>query len=73
MTDATKKAVSEYRLPTAYSQGFAQIRVLAFSNPDDAGPLAVPASWNKADPDLIFAEGAVSAPAADGSELFRAD
>jgi hypothetical protein len=73
MTDATKKAVSEYRLPTAYSQGFAQIRVYAFADPDDVGPLAVPTSRNKADPDLIFAESAVTASGNEGSDLYRAD
>jgi hypothetical protein len=72
MTDAIKPAVTEDRLPTAYSQGFAQIRVYAIADPDDVGPLAVPASRAKADPDLIFAEGAGAAPQ-EGSELLRAD
>lgn len=72
MTDATKTAVTEYRLPTAYSQGFAQIRVYALADPYDVGPLAVPASRTKADPDLIFADGAAAAPQ-EGSELLRAD
>ncbi|MDQ8698211.1 hypothetical protein [Hyphomicrobium sp. LHD-15] len=71
MTDATTKAVSEYRLPIAYSQGFAQIRVFALADPDDVGPLAVPALRNKADPDLIFAESAANAN--EGTELYRAD
>jgi hypothetical protein len=71
MTDAPNKPVSEFRLPIAYSQGFAQIRVYAMSDPDDVGPLAVPASRPKADPDLVFADSVSSST--DGSELFRAD
>jgi hypothetical protein len=39
------------RLPAAYSQGYAHVRVLAFSNPDDPGPLAVPATQPSADND----------------------
>lgn len=45
MTDATVEAESEYRLPAAYSQGFAHVRVVTnFSNPDSPGPLLVPNS-----------------------------
>jgi hypothetical protein len=42
MTDATCEAEFEHRLPAAYSQGFAHVRVVTLSNADDVGPLAVP-------------------------------
>ncbi len=42
MTEATSEAEFEFRLPAAYSQGFAHVRVLTITNPDDPGPLAVP-------------------------------
>lgn len=49
MTDATSEAESEHRLPAAYSQGFAHIRVWTNTNLDDVGPLAVPARPEIAD------------------------
>ena len=42
MTDATSEAESDLRLPAAYSQGFAHVRVVTITNADDVGPLAVP-------------------------------
>lgn len=41
MIDPTTQAVAEFehRLPAAYSQGFAHIRILSVINPDDPGPL----------------------------------
>lgn len=42
MTDPTTEAASEHRLPAAYSQGFAHVRVMTTANPYDTGPLAVP-------------------------------
>ncbi|WP_295558800.1 hypothetical protein [uncultured Hyphomicrobium sp.] len=44
MIDPTTEAVAEFehRLPAAYSQGFAHIRVLSVINPDDPGPLGGP-------------------------------
>lgn len=62
MTDATSQAVSEHRLPAAYSQGFAHVRVLAITNPDDVGPLAVPVSSTKDDTPALL-DGALPAQA----------
>lgn len=42
MTDATSEVESDLRLPAAYSQGFAHVRVVTITNADDVGPLAVP-------------------------------
>ncbi len=42
MIDATSEAESDLRLPAAYSQGFAHVRVVTLANADDVGPLAVP-------------------------------
>ena len=42
MTHAPYKAVPEHRLPSAQSQGFAQVSVVPFSDPYSTGPLAVP-------------------------------
>jgi hypothetical protein len=40
MTDATAEAAEfELRLPAAYSQGFAHVRIVTVINPDDPGPL----------------------------------
>lgn len=40
MTDATAEAAEfEHRLPAAYSQGFAHVRIVSIINPDDPGPL----------------------------------
>jgi len=50
MADVIADAES-LRLPAAYSQGFAHVRVLALSNPDDPGPLAVPVTPPSADND----------------------
>jgi hypothetical protein len=63
MTDATFEAESEHRLPAAYSQGFAHVRVLTITNADDTGPLAVPIS--PANPDKAQAplENAIAGPA----------
>lgn len=41
MTDAPPEAESEHRLPTAYSHGYAHVRVVAIANPYDTGPLAL--------------------------------
>jgi hypothetical protein len=41
MTDAITEAEFEHRLPAAYSQGFAHVRVLTITNADDTGPLAI--------------------------------
>jgi len=60
MTDATSEAVSEHRLPAAYSQGFAHVRVLYIANPDDVGPLAVPESSAQEDAPALL-DGAVPA------------
>jgi len=60
MTDAKPAAESEHRLPIAYSQGFAHIRVFAVSDPYDVGPLRVPEPLDHDD-------------AAEVSELLRAD
>lgn len=57
MIDRTPEAEIEHRLPIAYSQGFAHIRVLAFSNPDDVGPLAVPGEREDAEPAGVLADG----------------
>ncbi|HEX2839993.1 hypothetical protein [Hyphomicrobium sp.] len=42
MIDATSEAESDLRLPAAYSQGFAHVRVVTLVNADDPGPLTVP-------------------------------
>ncbi len=41
MIEPTTEAMAavETRLPAAYSQGFAHIRVVSVINPDDTGPL----------------------------------
>lgn len=41
MIDLTSRpaADAETRLPAAYSQGFAHVRILTAINPDDPGPL----------------------------------
>jgi hypothetical protein len=45
MIDFNAENESALRLPAAYSQGFAHIRVItSMTNLDDPGPLAVPAS-----------------------------
>ncbi len=36
---STVEADNEHRLPAAYSQGFAHVRVLTVIDPDDPGPL----------------------------------
>lgn len=49
MIDATAENESALRLPAAYSQGFAHVRVItAMTNLDDPGPLAVPARCERA-------------------------
>lgn len=49
MIDATAENKSALRLPAAYSQGFAHVRVItAMTNLDDPGPLAVPARCERA-------------------------
>ena len=47
MTHAPYKAVPEHRLPSAQSQGFAQVSVVPFSDPYSTGPLAVPQALTK--------------------------
>lgn len=42
MTHVPVEAVPEHRLPSAQSQGFAQVSVVPFSDPYSTGPLAVP-------------------------------
>jgi hypothetical protein len=60
MTDATFEAESEHRLPAAYSQGFAHVRVLTITNPDDTGPLFVPISSASTDKAQAPLENAIT-------------
>jgi hypothetical protein len=49
MIDANAENESALRLPAAYSQGFAHVRVITgMTNLDDPGPLAVPARCERA-------------------------
>lgn len=41
MNDATNVAVSEHRLPAAYSHGYAHVRVVPIFDVDSPGPLEV--------------------------------
>lgn len=67
MLDPTAEALatSEQRLPAAYSQGFAHIRVLTIINPDDPGPLGGSDVWAKTATDKGY-----TAPI---DEMLRAD
>ncbi len=70
MIDTPSTTAFETRLPAAYSQGFAHVRILTTINPDDTGPLG------GLDPlDVVMApEGLVnSAPRAPLDDLLRAD
>lgn len=58
MTDANAEAAEfEHRLPAAYSQGFAHVRVVSVINPDHTGPLGL-------DEDSLEAARAAAARAA---------
>ena len=63
MTDPTSEAESEHRLPAAYSQGFAHVRVLTITNADDPGPLAVPPGKDKVENRVAHLENAIQPPA----------
>jgi hypothetical protein len=62
MTEATCEAEFEHRLPAAYSQGFAHVRVVTLINADDVGPLAVP------DKAPVFEDREAAYPVADAKE-----
>lgn len=72
MIDPTSTAAAkpEHRLPAAYSQGFAHVRVLTAIDPDDTGPLG-----GLDFTDIVLApEGLLdSAPKAPLDDLLRAD
>ncbi|MCC7250834.1 hypothetical protein [Hyphomicrobium sp.] len=42
MIDTPSTTETEHRLPTAYSQGFAHVRIVTAINPDSTGPLGGP-------------------------------
>ena len=72
MIDPTSTTATEFenRLPAAYSQGFAHIRVLTTIDPDSTGPLG-----GGDLPDIAFAaEGPMeSGPKTPLDDLLRAD
>lgn len=79
MIDPTTEAVAEFehRLPAAYSQGFAHIRVVSVINPDDTGPLGgkdTPVLPAIALPEIVLPEIAIEfAARAPLDDLLRAD
>jgi hypothetical protein len=72
MIDPTSTPIAEFenRLPAAYSQGFAHVRIVTPINPDDPGPLGGRDFLDIA----LASEGALdSAPKAPLDDLLRAD
>jgi len=71
MIDPTSTTAAEFetRLPAAYSQGFAHVRILTTINPDDPGPLGGPDFL-----DIAFAADDLEiGPKAPLDDLLRAD
>lgn len=69
-TTSTAEAALENRLPAAYSQGFAHVRILTVINPDDPGSLGGPGALEVPAVPEIALEAAPRAPL---DELLRAD
>lgn len=68
-TTADAVAEFEHRLPAAYSQGFAHIRILSVINPDDPGPLG----GSSLDLPVALEVGREFTPRAPLDDLLRAD
>lgn len=72
MIDPTSTTTAEFetRLPAAYSQGFAHVRILSAIDPDDPGPLG-----GRDFLDIALAPDGLldSAPKAPLDDLLRAD